>query len=382
MQLVLTLKGTHKPGHDGDGQFVIEKTPVIVGRGKKADWLLTDKTRFVSSSHFSIERENDGFALIDGSSNGTVVDGVQLSKGQRAALRDGSRIQLGLYRIDVTLKGADTHDDDRTVIGAPAHEETIVAGVPDDRTVISTTSSDRTEIAGVSDGMGIEPQQQHAAPVADTPSKPSSDISNAVPVTPEPAITAVSHGPADGTAIETLAEAMGLSPDHLAGRGTDELLREMGKVLARLIGGLSIQSRQMADARKMLDTPMRAYGRGDADEAVAFEKAGDQRALLAQLLEVAGQAEFAVSGEVEELAAHHEAYDAAMQEALYQLLNRLSPMQIESITPSGLTGKSAAAKWLAYNVLWEELAAEGENGLYDVFLRYFREAYEKRLTGL
>ena len=354
LQLVLTLTGTQRPGHGGEGRFTVDTTPVTVGRARGADWVLSDETRFVSSRHFTIDRDGEGFVLTDMSSNGTIVDGTRLNRGEGAPLGDGSLIQLGLYRIDVGVHRADGADP-----GPEAGDRTVIAPDTGDRTVVAAMGGGgATAFAGGAGGADDEP------------------------TIIEPPRVRQRAAPGDDAIVAALAGALGLSADRLAGRGGEDLVREVGPTLARGAAGLAVLSRQMAEQRRSLGTAMRAYGRGDDQDAVAFEAAEDQAALLAALLERAGRAEFAVGGELEELAAHQEAFGAAMQEALFQLLNRLSPMEVDALTPAGLTGKSAAARWLAYNVLWEDLAAEGENGLYDVFLRYFREAYERKLTGV
>ncbi|WP_444902340.1 type VI secretion system-associated FHA domain protein TagH [Microbulbifer sp. SSSA007] len=106
--------------------------------GRSADnyWVLPDPDRVVSSKHAQISFSENQFFLIDTSTNGTYHnDGDSpLGKGNKIALKEGDIVNVGEYRLKVTLrkpqaqsdlpKGLDSADfldtSDRTTFNASA----------------------------------------------------------------------------------------------------------------------------------------------------------------------------------------------------------------------------------------------------------------------
>ncbi len=73
--------------------------PVVIGRSPGADIVIAND--FISSTHARVTPSPDGTAAIEdlGSTNGTVVNGVQLA--QPVALASGDVIDLGTVRLKV-----------------------------------------------------------------------------------------------------------------------------------------------------------------------------------------------------------------------------------------------------------------------------------------
>ncbi len=75
-----------------------------IGRAPGNDWVLPDPERFVSGEHAKIALEGGGYVLIDCSTNGTVLNGRELSRGARVQLGSGDVITIGSYEISVLME--------------------------------------------------------------------------------------------------------------------------------------------------------------------------------------------------------------------------------------------------------------------------------------
>jgi type VI secretion system protein ImpI/type VI secretion system protein len=77
-----------------------------IGRGPDNDWVMPDADRMLSKRHCVVAFRNGGWALADTSTNGTFLnrDSEPLGNGQTRELRDGDRIRLGAYEIEVRIE--------------------------------------------------------------------------------------------------------------------------------------------------------------------------------------------------------------------------------------------------------------------------------------
>lgn len=72
-----------------------------IGRSAGAEIRIEDAARAVSSQHARIEREGDGFVVIDQSLNGTALNAERLVKGQRRGIAVGDMLLLCGWRVAV-----------------------------------------------------------------------------------------------------------------------------------------------------------------------------------------------------------------------------------------------------------------------------------------
>ena len=77
-----------------------------IGRGPDNDWIMPDAERLLSKRHCMIAFRNGGWAIADISTNGTYLNHDQdpVGNGQIRELRDGDRIRLGAYEIEVRIE--------------------------------------------------------------------------------------------------------------------------------------------------------------------------------------------------------------------------------------------------------------------------------------
>jgi type VI secretion system protein ImpI len=76
---------------------------VDIGRDRHLDWTLPDPTRLISGKHCEVHYRDGGYWLHDVSTNGTFLNGSQQRMGGPHRLRDGDRVVIGHYVIDVAL---------------------------------------------------------------------------------------------------------------------------------------------------------------------------------------------------------------------------------------------------------------------------------------
>ena len=78
----------------------------------------------------------------------------------------------------------------------------------------------------------------------------------------------------------------------------------------------------------------------------------------------------------EDIKKHEFATYAAMQKALAKLMEDLSPDQIEDKAGGGAFGSKKGRAWEIYVERWNAKTEHYENGILDLFLEYFRSAYD------
>lgn len=109
--------GAAASGIDESWSFTL--TRIVLGRSPSADVVLPHPT--VSSRHASIEIDGAHPTLVDHDSlNGTWVNGQRLAPGRKKSLRDGDRIDVGLFalRFFANAHGAEDAPRDHTAIVA------------------------------------------------------------------------------------------------------------------------------------------------------------------------------------------------------------------------------------------------------------------------
>lgn len=97
---------------------------VVIGRGEDCGWKLADPDHHLSRRHCSIAYRAGAWHVTDLSTNGTHVNRspTPIGKGREVALRDGDRLTLGEYEIEVRLQDA-TSAATLGSIGGPAHAD-------------------------------------------------------------------------------------------------------------------------------------------------------------------------------------------------------------------------------------------------------------------
>ena len=76
-----------------------------VGRGPGVDWVLPDPERLLSKRHFAVAFRGGSWQLADTSTNGTFLnrENDPIGAGDLRRLRDGDRVRVGAYEIEMRL---------------------------------------------------------------------------------------------------------------------------------------------------------------------------------------------------------------------------------------------------------------------------------------
>lgn len=356
MRLVLTIENAGNLGVNLRDSFLLETGSMTIGRGADADWQLPDVSRIMSAVHCRISVQNKGYTLTDLSRNGLAVDGKQLDRGASICLNGGETIVIGPFAIKARLQ--QVSDGEKTEIASasrpreaqqtarPARHR---SGIDDERTVVGS----RTE--------GPRP----------TPA----------PITGVHAARAAAGRHAATTAfVMEFASGAGLDPDDLAGLTDPELAYALGEMMRLIVPAIADLSRSMNELRTVTGSEVAST---EEISGNLFEDS-NINALRALFNMDAVQTRKSIDSLEVTLAAlkeHDIAVFGSMQTALFKLLNALAPTTIESET-RGKFGSRRARNWDAYGARWEDFTGAGPNGMLDVLLAYFREAYDTRIRGL
>ena len=118
-----TIKVSVVEGPDAPLSLVSRGDEIVIGRLGTCDLSLTDSQ--VSRQHAKIQREGDGFVLVDlESANGTFI-GDQRERVTRHALDDGASFRIGHDVLRVSI----TRDSDRTQLAPTRDPEGTVTAV-------------------------------------------------------------------------------------------------------------------------------------------------------------------------------------------------------------------------------------------------------------
>lgn len=92
------VDGDESGGETGDARYEFEQDRILIGRGAGADVRLPHPS--VSMRHATIEQRGGRYVIVDhGATNGTHVQGGRLVPERPKPLRDGDRIDVGVFAI-------------------------------------------------------------------------------------------------------------------------------------------------------------------------------------------------------------------------------------------------------------------------------------------
>jgi len=391
-----------------------------IGRDSGIGWSLPDPRRFISGRHLEVRYENGGWWLYDISTNGTFVNGASSRVKSPHSLQSGDRLQVGHYSVEVTLDA--TADGETPAIGSAAPQ----AGTPPPADIWGASSGG----VQVSEPQASPPPQQPPADIwgtgssgggvaggpaqrprpsvqplpggaggsmppgpqpgpAPTPNPaphpaPPSGEGRAAPFAQQQAGPQPQQQPSTDAVLAQIAAAAGLPEGSLSQGNPMETATEIGRALNALSEELSslLQARAVA-RRSVRSGQVTMIGRED-NNPLKFMPTPDQ-ALSAMFgpprpgFQRGGEAVRAAFADIKR---HQYATHAAIQPALARLLDDLAPETIEArVRKSGLLSNRRAKAWDTFVERWDAKAQAHDNGMLDVFLTYFAEAYDTEGGG-
>jgi type VI secretion system protein ImpI len=399
------------------------------GRDSGLDWCLPDTARFISSRHFEIRSEQGGWMLYDLSTNGTFVNGATTRVKSPCPLENGDRLQVGQYTIEVICQGVAAA---QPILPAPqpAQDRPFARGLPGGRDPWSVQSAPVAEApipqnrlsptwekpadpAPVATSADIWSMPAANAPVlspapvpppialldptvapntppgpapAPWPPAPAPESFTAPPVFAPPPPSAPLQqpfapsrpDPGNQALLEQIEAAAGLAHGTLSRGDPQATAREIGETLralteelsgllqARAVARRSVRSAQVTMIGREDNNPLKFMPTPDQALGVMFgpPRPGFQRGAAAV------RAGFA------DIKTHQYATHAALQPALAQLLDDLSPEAIEKRLEGVRLNRKARA-WELFVERWDAKTHAHDNGMLDVFLALFADAYDR-----
>ncbi|TPM93833.1 type VI secretion system-associated FHA domain protein TagH [Mesorhizobium sp. B2-1-3A] len=311
------------------------------------DWTLSDPDKFISGRHCEVRYEAGAFWLHDVSRNGTYVNGSSQRMAGPHRLGHGDRMLIGRYVIFVSI------DEERAATGHPSRS-------PTQREMPAATN--RSLEFG--DGPFFDPAEQRSGQQVTAPafsSQPSS-----LPSTRD-------------EVLREIAIAAGISPELLQSRDPHEVAAEIGAVLRTVVEELTLLLKARAAAKMLAKSTQRTMISAADNNPLKFVPGTDDILEIMFARRRAGylDARRSIEDAFRDLKTHEFATYAAMQAALSRLLDDLSPEAIgRKLPPTSFSSKKSQA-WDAFVATWRTMEEAHENGMLDIFLAYFSEAYAK-----
>lgn len=314
-----------------------------IGR-ENCDWVLPDPDKFISGRHCEVRYEGSAFWLHDVSRNGTFVNGSKQRLIAPHRLDQGDWLRIGRYVVSVSI------DD-------------------------GNTGFDRTGNVGGGHG---STQRQMPAPAAHGPERAMPSPLQATPAPP------VSGQPTEAEEIlRKIAIGAGIPPEALLVRDGQEVATEIGLVLRIVVEELVLLLKARAAAKVLAKSSDRTMINAADNNPLKFVPGTDEILEIMFARRRAGylDARHSIEDAFHDLKTHEFATFAAMQAALSRLLDDLSPEAIaKRLPPSSFASKKGRA-WDAFVATWRAKEEAHENGMLDIFLAYFSEAYAKAAKG-
>ncbi len=414
-----------------------------IGRGSENDWVLADPERGLSKCHCVLAYRSGGWQIADLSTNGSFLnrDNEPIGRGQTRNLRDGDRLTLGPYEIEIRIfeaaaapraatgnpfvtdifanpaaarsePGLQSRDSGLRIgadpfaanltppsINLPADYDPL-APDPVDEPLIGPTQADhspRLEDAFAAPlAHSVLPDDWDREAGAGSPSRPSPPPPPPAEIIAEAPVSAAPPRSHPQTAIAAPAQetpAVDLLAAFLRGCGVRDVrpadpvatMETLGTAFRALVSGL----RQAMIARAAVKGEFRIEQtmiRSRGNNPLKFS-ADDDDALTA-LLDAGRRTDMgpvtAVSDALRDIRLHEIATFAAMQTAVRALLDELEPAKLRRAAERGalnfVPAQRKAHAWDEFEALYGKICQALEDDFDSVFGRAFARAYERALS--
>ncbi len=178
--------------------------------------------------------------------------------------------------------------------------------------------------------------------------------------------------------LREIAIGAGISPELLQSRDPHEAAAEIGAVLRTVVEELALLLKARAAAKMLAKSTQRTMISSADNNPLKFVPGTDDilEIMFARRRTGYLDARRSIEDAFRDLKTHEFATYAAMQAALSRLLDDLSPEAIEGNSRLRRLRRRIARPG-AYVATWRTMEEAHENGMLDIFLAYFSEAYAK-----
>lgn len=393
MSLTLRIENYDFLEDGGPLEISTDGRPLMAGRDAASDWTLPDPARHVSSTHFEVYLDQGAYWLRDTSTNGTFLQGQTHRVESPYRLNHMDRLVVGHYII-VVLMGAPAQPGLDPAAAAPAAAPAIDPWAVGAEGGASAAPIDVTPQAGggtpwqgdFGDNFIVNPAPPPtpAPPPAPAPVQAAEGFDaaqasrGATPATPAPA-----PAPSNNAVLRAFCEGAGLPPDAANNVDATELARELGKSMRVVAEELKALLGARAATKQFVKSGSRTMMGLTDNSPLKFLPDAIQALDTMYLTPREGYlgGPEAIAEAFGDIKRHQTAVYSAIQPALAQLLEDLSPESVESRAGGGLVGSKKAKAWEVYVERWDAKTHPYENGMLDVFLKYFAEAYDASIKA-
>lgn len=186
--------------------------------------------------------------------------------------------------------------------------------------------------------------------------------------------------PGSGDAIlRSIAVGAGISPDILLQREASDVAAEIGLVLRTVVEELALLLKARAAAKVLAKSGNRTMISAVDNNPLKFVPRPEEVLEIMFSRRRAGylDAKHSIDEAFRDLKTHEFATYAAMQKALSRLLEDLSPEAIDNKVSGSAFSSRKSRAWDTFVATWDAKEKPHENGMLDVFLAYFSDAYAK-----
>lgn len=433
MKITLKIENYDSLPDGGPLEFSASGRGFEAGRGAEMDWTLPDPNRRISSRHFEVAYRDRQFWLNDLSANGTYVYGQTLRVSSPHLLAHNDRLQIGQYIIRVLISdpaqsgmgishsapgvgmpmgfgqgmgaAASPSFSPQTAPPQPMPPQPAAdpwSMVPNPSPMPSAMPAPHrppTPLAGQYGDSFIEPPRPTAPPqqppamaapsglggAAASPPLPAAEpfaarpqpVATPLPLAIQPAAAAGTS--ADATALlNAICKGAGLPAGSLGAVDPLMLGEEIGKCLRIATEELMALLGARAAAKQFVKSASRTMIGGINNSPLKFKPnaAEAMQTMFAQRSDSYLTSTASFQQGFDDIKRHQTAVYAAMQPALARLLEDLSPESIEERASGGLMSSKKANAWEIFVERWDAKTHPYENGMLDVFLAYFADAYD------
>jgi predicted component of type VI protein secretion system len=338
-----------------------------IGRGPDNDWVLADPDRHLSKRHCVLGWRDGAWQLADVSTNGTFVNREREAVGPRRPrpLRDGDRLQLGAYEIEVRIL-------EPVAQPAAPPRPAPAASVPDQLRAAPPNAVPPPAAAPV-----MRPQQPAGHPagagVFASPVPPAHPRSAQAPGTPPAADQSLLVSFLRGAGIASMRLGNPTATFEELGRAFRALVAELRATLfarAAVKGEFRIEQTMVHSSG---NNPLK-FSPGDDEALAALLGAGHRGDMGAAA---------AITDALRDVRLHELATMAAMQSAVRALLGEFDPDALRREAEQGgmalVAAQRKARAWDAFERLYARISEGLADDFDSVFGQAFARAYQQAL---
>jgi type VI secretion system FHA domain protein len=429
MKITLRIENFDSLPDGGPLEFSANARGFEAGRGSEMDWTLPDPNRRISSRHFEISFRDHQFWLNDLSANGTFVYGQSMRVSSPHLLTHNDRLQVGHYILRVLIEApaaaqpvfapqpafapppssapmgqafasptfppaaspAPAADPWSmlpnpapmpTPMPAPNRPPTPLAGQQGDSYLdmarpVSQPPVSAPPMPAPAAAPGMGGAAAPSLPVSE-PFAPRPQAATPLPPSPAPAAAVAVTGDA-AVLLDAICKGAGLPAGSLAAVDPQRLGEEIGRCLRIATEELMALLSARAAAKQFVKSASRTMIGGLNNSPLKFKPSAGEalQTMFVQRSESYLNSTASFQQGFDDIKRHQTAVYAAMQPALARLLEDLAPEAIEEKASGGLMSSKKGNSWDIFVARWDAKTHPYENGMLDVFLAYFADAYDE-----